>query len=314
MRWWRAGLAVAALLVVVVAAAGASPITLVNRLDDRPPPQNREPALDLALPQDLPDVIAVPFTVFLLILAGLVLFGLVGIVLAVELPRWRRRRGTRGIEVESHDVEATPVVQRVEKALQEFTAHPHRAPRDAVIAAWLALEATEPRRPHQTPTEFTNGLGVDAGVLRNLYQRAVRARGRDARAGARGAAGAWPHHPGARVKTVPALVAGTIAGVVIWWLGAPPGWAAALAVPPTAFALLVGKLPRATDVVWSADPPPAGSISTAHASTLASRLQEAAQDPRRYQERFRARLARLGIDAAELPDPKDLAERLRRVE
>ncbi|HEX7308451.1 DUF4129 domain-containing protein [Lentzea sp.] len=172
MKWWRAGAAVAALLIVVVAASGASPITLVNRLDDRPPPQNREPGVDLTLPQDLPDVIAVPFTVLLLVLVGLVLFGLVGIVLAIELPRWRRRRGSRGIEVEGHDAEPAPVIRRVEKALQEFTAHPRRPPRDAVIAAWLALESTEPRKPHQTPTEFTNGLGVDANVLRDLYQRA----------------------------------------------------------------------------------------------------------------------------------------------
>ncbi|HEX7308452.1 hypothetical protein [Lentzea sp.] len=116
------------------------------------------------------------------------------------------------------------------------------------------------------------------------------------------------------MRTVLALVVGTVIGVVVWWLGASPAWAAALAVPPTAFALLVSRLPRATDIVWSADPPPPGSISSAHASTLASRLQEAAENPRRYQERFRARLARLGIDAAEMPDPKDLAERLRRVE
>ena len=173
MKWWRAGVAVAALLIVVVAASGSSPITLVNRLDDRPPPQNREPSLDVPIPRELPQVIAVPFTVFLLILAGLVLFGLVGIILAIEVPRWRRRRGVRGVEIEEYEVgPTTSAVQRVEKALQEFTAHPHRPPRDAVIAAWLALEEAEPRQPHQTPTEFTEKLGVDAAVLRNLYQRA----------------------------------------------------------------------------------------------------------------------------------------------
>ena len=116
------------------------------------------------------------------------------------------------------------------------------------------------------------------------------------------------------MKTVPALVAGVVIGVVIWWLGASPAWAAVLAVPPTAFGVLVIRLPRATDIVWSSAPPPPGSISTAHASTLASRLGEAAQDPRRYQERFRARFARLGIEASEMPDPEQLAERLRRVE
>jgi hypothetical protein len=116
------------------------------------------------------------------------------------------------------------------------------------------------------------------------------------------------------MKTALALVIGVIIGVVIWWLGAEPLWATALAVPPTAFAVLVTRLPRATDILWSSAPPPPGSISSAHASTLASRLAEAAEHPRRYQERFRARLARLGIDASEMPDPKELAERLRRVE
>lgn len=173
MKWWRAVVAVVALLIVVVAASGSSPVTLVNRLDDRPPPQNGEPSLDIAVPQELPDIIAAPFTVFLLALTLLVLFGLVGIILALEIPRWRRRRGIRGVEIEEFDVDASvPVIRRVEKALQEFTNHPQRPPRDAVIAAWLALEEAEPRKPHQTPTEFTEKLGVDATVLKNLYQRA----------------------------------------------------------------------------------------------------------------------------------------------
>lgn len=116
------------------------------------------------------------------------------------------------------------------------------------------------------------------------------------------------------MRTVLALVVGVVVGVVIWWLGASPLWATALAVPPTAFGVLITRLPRATDIVWTAEPPPPGTISSAHASTLASRLAEAAQDDRRYQERFRARLARLGIEAAELPGPEELAERLRRVE
>lgn len=116
------------------------------------------------------------------------------------------------------------------------------------------------------------------------------------------------------MRTVLALVLGVIIGVVVWWLGASPLWAVALAVPPTAFGVLITRLPRATDVVWSPDPPPPGSISSAHASTLASRLAEAAVDQRRYQERFRVRLARLGIEASEMPGPKELADRLRRVE
>ncbi|MGW4211707.1 hypothetical protein ACWEIJ_27190 [Lentzea sp. NPDC004789] len=116
------------------------------------------------------------------------------------------------------------------------------------------------------------------------------------------------------MRTALALLVGVIIGVVIWLLGAEPFWAVALAVPPTAFAVLVTRLRRATDILWSSAPPPPGSISTAHASTLASRLAEASESPRRYRERFRARLQRLGIDASEMPDPKELAERLRRVE
>jgi hypothetical protein len=164
--------AVAALLIVVVAAGGSSPVTLVNRMGDRQP-QNHESAVEVPIPQDLPDVVALPFTLYLLFLVALVLFGLIGLVLALEIPRWRRRRGVRGVEIEDFSVGgAGSVRQRVEKALQEFTAHPHRPPRDAVIAAWLALEEAEQRLPHQTPTEFTERLGVDATVLRNLYQRA----------------------------------------------------------------------------------------------------------------------------------------------
>jgi hypothetical protein len=116
------------------------------------------------------------------------------------------------------------------------------------------------------------------------------------------------------VKTVLALGVGVLIGVTAWWLGADPLWATALAVPPAAFAVLLTRVPPATDVVWTGEPPPPGSISTAHASTLASRLAEAAKDQKRYEERFRGRLARLGIEADEMPDPRELAERLRRVE
>ena len=116
------------------------------------------------------------------------------------------------------------------------------------------------------------------------------------------------------MRTVLALGIGVLIGVTVWWLGADPLWATALAVPPAAFAVLVTRLPRSTDVVWSGDPPPPGSISSGHASTLASRLAEAAENQKRYDERFRARLAKLGIEAERMPDPKELAERLRRVE
>jgi hypothetical protein len=174
MRWWRVGVAVAALLVVVAAASGTSPVRFVPRTGDSPPrPADNSLPVDLRVPSELPDVFAVPFTAFLAVLLALVLFGLVGIVLAIELPRWRRRRGTRGVEVgDAVSAGEQAVLRRVEKALQEFTGHPDRPPKDAVIAAWLALEEAHTREPHQTPTEFTQGLAVDAEVLKDLYQRA----------------------------------------------------------------------------------------------------------------------------------------------
>ena len=116
------------------------------------------------------------------------------------------------------------------------------------------------------------------------------------------------------MRTALALGLGVVVGVLLWWLGATPLWATALAVPPAAFAVLVTRLPRATDVVWSGPPQAPGSISTTLASTLASRLEEAAQDRAKFDERFRARLRGLGIDAGSMPDPDELAERLRRVE
>lgn len=116
------------------------------------------------------------------------------------------------------------------------------------------------------------------------------------------------------MRTALTLLVGVVIGVVIWWLGASPLWAVALALPPTVFLLLVLRLPRATDVVWAAGPVPPSSISSAHASTLASRLGEAAENPARYQDRFRQRLRRLGIDEENMPSPQELAERLRRVE
>lgn len=116
------------------------------------------------------------------------------------------------------------------------------------------------------------------------------------------------------MRTVLALGIGVVIGLVTWWLGAEPLWAIALAVPPAAFGVLVTRLPKATDVVWSGEPQTPGSISTTLASTLASRLEEAAESQLKFDERFRNRLRRLGIEADRMPDPKELAERLRRVQ
>lgn len=175
MRWWRLGLAMAALTLVVTVARGTSPITWVDRRGaDQPPEARQPPSLDVdAPPIEPPAALTISFGLFLLIMAGLVLVGLVGVVLAIEVPRWRRRgKGTKGIEIGEAADYRTSALHRAQKALMEFTEHPQRPPRDAVIAAWLALEDTRPRAPHQTPTEFTEQLGIDATVLRSLYQRA----------------------------------------------------------------------------------------------------------------------------------------------
>ncbi|MEV0679951.1 hypothetical protein AB0I60_25845 [Actinosynnema sp. NPDC050436] len=75
--------------------------------------------------------------------------------------------------------------------------------------------------------------------------------------------------------------------------GAPPLWAVVVALPALALAVLVARLPRATDVVWA--PPPAhfSTAGSVQASTLASRLAEAAVDQDRFAVRIQPRLRRL---------------------
>ncbi|MBW4719161.1 hypothetical protein KZQ38_18390 [Saccharothrix sp. SC076] len=94
-----------------------------------------------------------------------------------------------------------------------------------------------------------------------------------------------------------AVAVGVVAGVGtafgVWRAGAPPHWAAVVAVPVLALAVLVARLPRATDVVWS---PPVSHLSTAaspQASSLAGRLAEAAIDQDRFAVRVQPRLRRL---------------------
>lgn len=90
-----------------------------------------------------------------------------------------------------------------------------------------------------------------------------------------------------------AVVVAAVTAVVLFRVGAPWHWAVPLALPVGALALLVGRLPRATDVVWA--PPPVhltGATST-QASGLAGRLAEAAVDPDRFTRRVQPRLRRL---------------------
>ncbi|GGP59911.1 hypothetical protein [Saccharothrix coeruleofusca] len=112
-----------------------------------------------------------------------------------------------------------------------------------------------------------------------------------------------------------ALLTGAVTGFALHRAGAPPHWAALVALPAAALALLVGRLPRATDVVWSPPPVEPGGVVHVQASTLATRLAEAAVDPDRFASRVHPRLRRLAQarlrqrhGVPDLADPR--AERL----
>lgn len=90
-----------------------------------------------------------------------------------------------------------------------------------------------------------------------------------------------------------AVAVGAVTAFVLNRVGAPWLWAILLALPVGALALLVSRLPRATDIIWA--PPPAGTstATSAQASTFAGRLAEAAVDQDRFVNRVQPRLRRL---------------------
>ncbi|GLZ34543.1 hypothetical protein Lesp02_67300 [Lentzea sp. NBRC 105346] len=166
----RVGVVVAALLLVIIAARGRSPVVF------HPPPKDPDVRDTLTPGPQAPqsDVSTegsgVPFLILLLVVAGFVVFGLIGMALAISFTR-RRTRGERGVEIVERETPAAPSFQhQVARALIEIRSD--RPPKDAVIAAWLTLEEAHPREPHQTPTEFTTTLPADTKTLRELYQRA----------------------------------------------------------------------------------------------------------------------------------------------
>jgi hypothetical protein len=75
---------------------------------------------------------------------------------------------------------AAPLLTAVRAARNALVANRGGPPSDAVIAAWLELEAAaadsgHSRAAHQTPTEFTEALDISTdaiNTLRGLYQRA----------------------------------------------------------------------------------------------------------------------------------------------
>ncbi|ROP38524.1 hypothetical protein [Saccharothrix texasensis] len=96
---------------------------------------------------------------------------------------------------------------------------------------------------------------------------------------------------GRAVALAAAVAAGT--AFVLTRVGAPWLWAVALALPVGGLTLLVARLPRATDVVWAQQPATLSTATSVQASTLASRLAEAAVDQDRFVTRVQPRLRRL---------------------
>jgi hypothetical protein len=96
---------------------------------------------------------------------------------------------------------------------------------------------------------------------------------------------------GRAVGLAAAVAAGT--AFVLARVGAPWLWAVALALPAGGLALLVARLPRATDVVWAQQPATLSTATSAQAGTLASRFAEAAVDQDRFVNRVQPRLRRL---------------------
>ncbi|MFD0202160.1 MULTISPECIES: hypothetical protein [Saccharothrix] len=96
---------------------------------------------------------------------------------------------------------------------------------------------------------------------------------------------------GRAVALAVAVAAGT--ALVLARVGAPWLWAVALSLPVGGLALLVARLPRATDILWAPAPAHVSTATSVQASTLASRLAEAAVDQDRFVNRVQPRLRRL---------------------
>jgi hypothetical protein len=175
------------LLLAVVAATGSSGIpTGVGGADElglgdpggevgQAPPVSSEP---IALGVVFVIIIVVVLALFG---AGVVLFALAGVRFQRRRRLTRLQRPVDGDVIEGDDVWLITATRRAMSALDKRVGGP---PADAVVAAWVQLEAdaaargTE-REPHQTPTEFTARLLAEHTAdraalqeLKSLYHRA----------------------------------------------------------------------------------------------------------------------------------------------
>jgi hypothetical protein len=97
-------------------------------------------------------------------------------------------------------------------------------------------------------------------------------------------------------SVVLAALAATVAGLVAHQVfGTPLLWSIALALPAGALALAIGLLSGAADANWEAVPATETARPQLHASSLAIRFAEAAQDPHRFRTRVQPRLRRLAV-------------------
>lgn len=95
-------------------------------------------------------------------------------------------------------------------------------------------------------------------------------------------------------------------------VGTPLTWSALIALPMAAVLLLLLSTPPGVEPTWSAPPESPAAATHLEASTLASRLDDAATDQGRFRSRVQPRIAALALAALRrrpgLRDLSDLAD------
>jgi len=117
---------------------------------------------------------------------------------------------------------------------------------------------------------------------------------------------------------IPAIAAQAVLTVALARLiGTPVLWSALIALPMALILLLLLTTPTGVEPTWSAPPLPPSAAAHLDASTLASRLDDAAVDQGRFHGRVQPRLAALALaklrcrpalgDLPDLADPRAVA-------
>ncbi|SED71347.1 protein of unknown function [Ruania alba] len=184
------------LLVVVLAAPLVGSWEFEPRFEPRDPVQATAPTAELptAEPRSpaptptptLPESDLHAPDLRWLLVVGAVLAALVVLALLVRLLLWLRRptppappepRGLAG----HGEIDEEPELPVLHRGVQAAVAHLEQIhePRDAIVAAWLALEEAAARsgvrrRPAQTPTEFTAAVLTRTGADQEAITRLLR--------------------------------------------------------------------------------------------------------------------------------------------